>query len=79
MFDVFSSKFSQDIYKQKYSMNGQENWADTCRRVVSSVCGQLISMEVQDKILELMIDRKFIPGGRYLYASGRPKHQVNNC
>ena len=26
-----------------------------------------------------MLDRKFIPGGRYLYASGREFHQVNNC
>jgi hypothetical protein len=26
-----------------------------------------------------MLARKFIPGGRYLYASGRAKHQVNNC
>jgi ribonucleoside-diphosphate reductase alpha chain len=26
-----------------------------------------------------MVDRKFIPGGRYLYAAGREWHQVNNC
>lgn len=79
MFDVFASKFAQDIYKQKYSMDGQEEWKDTCLRVVSAVCGQLVAMDVQEKILDLMVSRKFIPGGRYLYAAGRPKHQVNNC
>jgi len=78
-FDVFSNKFSQDIFIQKYSMNGQETWADTCKRVVSAVCGQLLDAKDQDNIYKLMLDRKFIPGGRYLYSAGRPFHQVNNC
>lgn len=78
-FDVFGSKFAHDIFLQKYSMDGRETWADTCYRVVSSVCGQLIDSATQDKIYKLMIDRKFIPGGRYLYSAGRPFHQVNNC
>lgn len=78
-FDVFGSKFAQDIYLQKYSMDGQEKWADTCKRVVSSVTGQHLSKEDQDKIYQIMLERKFIPGGRYLYASGRALHQVNNC
>lgn len=78
-FDVFSSKFAQDIFIQKYSMNGQESWADTCKRVVTAVCGQYIKSEDKEAIYQLMLQRKFIPGGRYLYASGRPFHQVNNC
>jgi len=78
-YDVFTSKFAQDIYLQKYSMNGQETWADTCRRVVTSVCGQLLTQLQQTEILQYMIDRKFIPGGRYLHSAGRPWHQVNNC
>ena len=78
-YDVFSNKFAQDIYLQKYSMDGQEKWEDTCKRVVENVCGQLLDTEDKDKILELMVERKFIPGGRYLYSAGRPFHQVNNC
>lgn len=78
-FDVFSTKFAQDIYLQKYSLDKQENWADTCKRVVSNVTGQLLQKEEQDQIYQIMVDRKFIPGGRYLYSSGRPWHQVNNC
>jgi hypothetical protein len=41
-YDVFSNKFAQDIFLQKYSMNGTETWADTCARVVGAVCGQLV-------------------------------------
>lgn len=78
-YDVFNTKFAQDIYLQKYSMDGIETWSDTCNRVVKSVCGQLLDGETQEKIYKLMVERKFIPGGRYLYSSGRPLHQVNNC
>ena len=77
--DVFSNKFSYDIYKQKYSLNGVETWEQTCRRVVESVCSQLITSKDKEKIFKLMYERKFIPGGRYLYSAGRPFHQVNNC
>lgn len=79
MYDVFSTKFAQDIYLQKYSLDQQEKWADTCKRVVNNVCGQLLDKEDQEEIYKIMLERKFIPGGRYLYASGRPWHQVNNC
>lgn len=78
-FDVFSTKFAQDIYLLKYSMDGVESWKDTAKRVVDSVCGQLLSKEDQEKIYEIILNRKFIPGGRYLYSAGRPLHQVNNC
>lgn len=78
-FDIFSNKFAHDIYLQKYSMNQQEKWEDTARRVVTAVCGQLLDSKTQEKIYKLILDRKFIPGGRYLYSAGRPFHQVNNC
>lgn len=77
--DVFSSKFAHDIFLQKYSMNGTETWADTCERVVNAVCGQLLDSKTKQKILRYMVERKFIPGGRYLYSAGRAFHQVNNC
>jgi len=77
--DVFSNKFAHDIFKQKYSMNGQETWADTCRRVTDAVCSQLLDTNSKEKIYKFMLDRKFIPGGRYLYSCGRSFHQVNNC
>lgn len=79
MTDVFSTSFANDIFLQKYSMDGMETWADTCRRVVKNVCRQYMSPEDQSTIYQFMVDRKFIPGGRYLYSAGRDFHQVNNC
>lgn len=78
-FDVFGNKFAQDIYLQKYSMDGQETWEQTARRVTESVCQQLVDTKTKEKIFKLILERKFIPGGRYLYSAGRPYHQVNNC
>jgi ribonucleoside-diphosphate reductase alpha chain len=78
-FDVFSSKFNQDIFLQKYSLNGQEKWEDTARRVTDAVCSQLVDNKSKEKIFAIIRDRKFIPGGRYLYSAGRPWHQYNNC
>lgn len=78
-FDVFTSKFAYDIYMQKYSLDQVETWEQTCKRVVENVCGQLLTSEDKNKIFKIMLNRKFIPGGRYLYSAGRPWHQVNNC
>lgn len=78
-FDVFTNKYSYDTFIQKYSMNGTETWNDLCNRVVNAVCGQLLDTKTKNKILKFMLERKFIPGGRYLYSAGRSFHQVNNC
>jgi ribonucleoside-diphosphate reductase alpha chain len=78
-FDVFSNKFSQDVFLQKYSKDGVEAWSDTAKRVVEAVCSQLIDSKSKERIYELLVSRKFIPGGRYLYSAGREIHQVNNC
>jgi ribonucleoside-diphosphate reductase alpha chain len=77
--DVFTTSFANTIFLQKYSKDGVEKWADTARRVVDSVCSQLLDSESKEKIYKYILERKFIPGGRYLYSSGRPFHQVNNC
>lgn len=81
------SHFARTIYEQKYAWkddegNVIENWNDTALRVTSNVLGALGYSEGDEEfeiVYELIRDRKFIPGGRYLYASGRPLHQVQNC
>jgi hypothetical protein len=78
-FDVFSTKFAQDMFLQKYSLNQSETWADTSKRVTEAVCNQLVDSKTKEKIYQTILERKFIPGGRYLYSSGRSFHQVNNC
>lgn len=77
--DVFSTPLAYTIHRDKYSFDGTETWAGTAHRSVESVCSDLISQSEKNEIEELIRDRKFIPAGRYLFASGRDFHQVNNC
>lgn len=81
------SSFARDIYRAKYAYKNDqgepvEEWADTATRVVTHVLAALGYSKGHyefDRLLQLVIERKFIPGGRYLYAAGRPLHQVQNC
>lgn len=76
------SSFARGIYEAKYSFEGQEDWPDTAERVTKNVLGALGYVDGDKEykeVRDLIIDRKFIPAGRYLYASGRELHQVNNC
>lgn len=77
--DVFVNPIAQDIFKQKYSWDGKETWAQTAHRVVTAVCGTLLSHEECNQLIDLIRDRKFIPAGRYLHSAGREAHYVNNC
>lgn len=76
------SSFAQSVFREKYSMGGVETWEDTAHRVATNVMAALgygpLSWEVRE-IEQLIATRKFIPGGRYLYASGRTLHQTQNC
>lgn len=81
------SPFAKSVYEQKYAWrddegNITENWAGTALRVTTNVLGALgytqDDREFQE-IYALIRDRKFMPGGRYLYSSGRSLHQVQNC
>ncbi len=81
------SPFARSVYEQKYAWkdkdgNPLEEWSDTALRVTENVLGALgygpEDTEFQ-KVHTLIKERKFMPGGRYLYASGRSLHQVQNC
>jgi len=79
------SDFARTIYEQKYAFkdeNGMEDWPQTAERVVTNVLGALgytSNDPEHQRLVEYVTDRKFMPGGRYLYASGRSLHQVQNC
>lgn len=77
------SAFAQAIMHQKYShtIDGKpETWEEIAARVARNVLKSVNASKRQiDDTAKLIADRKFIPGGRYLYASGRPFHQVQNC
>lgn len=78
------SSFANVIMLQKYSHTlhdgTQETWEQIAHRVASNVLKSVNAPKSQiDATAELIATRRFVPGGRYLYASGRPFHQVQNC
>lgn len=78
------SKFAHDIMLQKYAMTlpdgEKETWEQISNRVARKV---LRAVDAPSKMIKevakLIEERKFLPGGRYLYSAGRPFHQTQNC
>lgn len=79
------SGFASNIMNQKYAHDtttGKESWHDISVRVATNVmaaAGYDSHDPVVRRLITAISDRKFMPGGRYLYASGRPLHQTQNC
>lgn len=77
------SYFAKSIFEQKYAHDvgdRKETWAETADRVSKTVLKSINAKKsVVDAVRELIEKRQFMPGGRYLYATGRPFHQVQNC
>src|SRR5271170_4784489 len=78
------SAFANAIMIQKYAHlkidGSHETWPEIAYRVAKNVLGAVPGNEgMVDITAKLIAERKFIPGGRYLYASGRDFHQVQNC
>lgn len=76
---MFRSKFSEDIFKQKYAHEDCENWQSLARTLVDDVCREEMSAEEKSQLANFIADLKFIPGGRYLYYAGRDAKFFNNC
>ena len=68
---MFRSKFSEDIFLQKYAHEGCETWGELCKTLVQDVMQDKVSKDKKDQLINYMQDLKFIPGGRYLYYAGR--------
>lgn len=80
------SPFAARIMNQKYSHiladGSKETWDQIAMRVAIEVMGALGFRPDSVQVMEVYYairDRKFIPGGRYLYAAGRSLHQTQNC
>jgi len=67
--DWWSHKYQHETYDRDY--------ADTAARVAYNVM-QCVG-EDPLPYAQAIAARKFMPGGRYFYASGRPLHQTQNC
>ena len=77
---MFRSKFSEDIFKQKYMHEGAETWEQLAKTLVHDVdYNNLLRPSEQQQLVRYITDLKFIPGGRYLYYAGRKKKFFNNC
>lgn len=80
---VFGS-LATDITNQKYAQfptkNDRQTWPEIARRVAVNVLGAVnASQSLIDELTYRITIRQILPGGRYLYAAGRPYHQVQNC
>lgn len=69
---------AEAIYLQKYSLDGKETWPETAKRVVDHVMRPYLP-DLADEMEQAIVDRKFLPGGRYLFATGKRLHQTQNC
>ena len=74
------STFSDTILAHKYFNKelGETSWDDVAKRVAWEVVGKTYPRKYQ-AIYQAIKEKKFIPGGRYLYAAGRKYHQTQNC
>ena len=76
---MFRSKFSEDIFQQKYAHEGCESWIDLTKVLVEDVCRSNLDAVEKNRLIQYMSELKFIPGGRYLYYAGRKNKFFNNC
>jgi ribonucleoside-diphosphate reductase alpha chain len=78
------SPFARDIALQKYChtlrSGRKETWSEVAKRVATNVLAAVDApKELVEEIAGYIENREFMPGGRYLYASGRGLHQTQNC
>jgi ribonucleoside-diphosphate reductase alpha chain len=82
----FKTSLGETIFKQKYASNPYETWEDRAHIVVNWVCGDmngdknnLMAKSDRDELTQQISEFKFMPGGRYLWYSGRDARFFNNC
>lgn len=78
------SEFAKTIMEQKYSHvlgdGTKETWNNISYRVSKHIMKAVnAEKSLVSEIREIISKRQFLPGGRYLYAAGRPYHQTQNC
>ncbi len=82
---VEMSGFAQAIMDRTYAHDvddRKETWEEIAHRVTKNVMravGLNMRQKLPQEICRLITARKFMPGGRYLYAAGNQFHMTNNC
>lgn len=77
------SYFAKTVMEQKYSHDvgdRKETWEEIAKRVGTTVMKSVhANKTLTEQAVQYITERKFIPGGRYLAATGRAFHQTQNC
>ena len=83
---MFRTSLGETVFKEKYATSPYETWEDRANIVVNAICGDmdghknnLMDKDDKDQLVRFISDFKFIPGGRYLWYSGRDARFFNNC
>ncbi len=76
---AFRNNLAETIFVQKYKHQDCETWEELARTLVEDVCGDYLSRDEKDQLIQDISHMKFIPGGRYLYYAGRSNKYFNNC
>jgi len=74
--------FAHTIFQQRYSLGGEEGWADSCKRVANYIAAAEVNgsrSKWEERFFHSLVHNHFIPGGRIWYGAGRPKGQLLNC
>ena len=77
---VFATTIQNKNYSHVLEDGNKEDWAGIAHRVIPTVMKSVRAPKAMvEEMEELARLRKFVPGGRYLYATGNPYHQTQNC
>ena len=78
-----TNSFAETIISERYAHDiggRKETWEEIAKRVAINVMGAVNApYDMVREIEELIVAKKFVPGGRYLAAAGREIHNTQNC
>lgn len=75
-------KFSDKIWHDRYAHAGENSWSDSAKRIAKFVSNGEVPEKQEEyfkKFFDIIDTKDFIPGGRILTNSGRPRGQLLNC
>ena len=80
MKEVQLSENALQVAKSRYFMNG-EDWSDCVSRVSNTIASAEVNNKdkIKDAFYEMIYNMDFIPGGRILRNSARPRGSLFNC
>ncbi len=74
--------FALEIFRKRYALHENETWLEqadrTATHVASAETGEHIN-KYKKEFYDIIAKNLFVPGGRIMYGSGRPKGQLLNC